>query len=103
MNLLTPVSLSQGATLLAAADPVDAMDAHKASLLARTGGISGRDSIDATSKQVEKNTALLSSFGVNSIPYIVGNHAQTGVVVTIEGAVATAVLASRLGLTVPAG
>jgi thiol:disulfide interchange protein DsbG len=100
--VLNKASLSQGATLLAAGDPVSAMNTHEASLLARTGGISAASGTEAQSAQVEKNTALLNSFGVSSIPYVVAKHATTGELVTQEGASNTAVLAARLGLTASA-
>ena len=78
------------------------MDEHEASMLAKRGGISGGSDIDAQKDQVAKNTQLLNRFGFASIPTIVGTHAETGAVVTQEGALSTAALASLLGLQVPA-
>jgi thiol:disulfide interchange protein DsbG len=51
---------------------------------------------------VAKNTALLTRLGFTAIPTIVGTHAQTGAVVSQEGALPTAALANLLGLQVPA-
>lgn len=102
VGLLNPSSTSQGATLLASADAAAAMDAHKASLLAKQGGISAGPNIEAQKAVVAKNTALLNRFGFASIPTVVGTHAQTGALVTQEGAVPTAQLAQLLGLQVPA-
>lgn len=103
VGLMNPSSTAQGATLLAAKDPVAAMDEHEASLQAKRGGISAGSDIDAQKALVAKNTALMTRFGFASIPTIVGTHAQTGALVTQEGALPTAALAALLGLQAPAG
>jgi thiol:disulfide interchange protein DsbG len=102
VGLLNPSSTAQGATLLAAKDPVAAMDEHEASMTARGGGISAASGIDAQKADVAKNTELLTRFGFGSIPTIIGNHAETGALVTQEGSMSTAALAGLLGLKVPA-
>ncbi|RYX98247.1 MAG: DsbC family protein [Comamonadaceae bacterium] len=102
VGLLNGASTSQGATLLAAADPSAAMDQHEASLMSKGGGISAGSNIDAQKEAIAKNTALMNSFGIASIPTIIGTHAQTGEVVKQEGAMPTAALANLLGLQVPA-
>ena len=102
VGLLNAASTAQGATLLASKDAVALMDEHEASMLAKRGGISGGSDIDAQKDQVAKNTQLLNRFGFASIPTIVGTHAETGALVTKEGALPTAALASLLGLQVPA-
>lgn len=102
IGILNDASTSQGAALLAAADPAAAMDAHEASMVARSGGISARSDTDAQKVAVAKNTTLLTNFGFASIPTIVGTHAGTGALVTQEGAVSTEALAKLLGLQVPA-
>ena len=103
VGLLNPASTSQGATLLAASDPVAAMDQHEASMTSRGGGISASSGLDAQKAQVAKNTELLNRFGFTSIPTIVATHAQTGALVTKEGVLSTAALAGLLGLQVPGG
>jgi thiol:disulfide interchange protein DsbG len=103
VGILNAASTAQGGTLLAAGDPVAAMDEHEASLQARRGGISAASNIDEQKAAVEKNTALMTRLGFTSIPTVVGTHAQTGAVVTQEGSSSTAVLATLLGLQVPAG
>lgn len=103
VGILNAASTSQGATLLAAGDPGAAMDEHEASLQARRGGISAAGNIDAQKDAVAKNTALMTRLGFNSIPTVVGTHAQTGALVTQEGSSSTAALATFLGLQVPAG
>jgi thiol:disulfide interchange protein DsbG len=102
VGIINASSTAQGATLLAAADPVAAMDEHETSLLARQGGISAAANLDAQKASVAKNTELMTRFGFASIPVIIGTHAQTGALVTQEGAMSTAALASLLGLQLPA-
>ena len=102
VGLLNAASTAQGATLLASKNAVALMDEHEASMLAKRGGISGASDIDAQKEAVAKNTQLLNRFGFASIPTIVGTHAETGALVTQEGALSTAALASLLGLQPPA-
>ncbi|MDP2448913.1 thioredoxin fold domain-containing protein [Polaromonas sp.] len=102
VGLLNASSTAQGATLLAAKDPVAAMDEHEASIQAKGGGISAGSNIAAQKEMVEKNTALLTRLGFASIPTIIGTHAQSGALVTQEGSMPTAALAALLGLQVPA-
>lgn len=102
VGILNAASTSQGATLLASGDPVAAMDEHEASMKAGRGGISAASSIDPQKDAVAKNTALMTRMGFSSIPSIVAIHAQTGAVVSQEGALPTAALAELLGLQVPA-
>ncbi len=102
VSLLNKTSEAQGATLLAAKDPVAAMDEHEASILAKSGGISASGDLEPGKADVAKNTALLNRFGFTSVPTIVGTHAQSGAVVTHEGALPTPELAALLGLQVPA-
>lgn len=102
VGLLNAASTSQGATLLAAVDPVAAMDEHETSLQARRGGISAASNIDAQKEAVTKNTELMTKLGFASIPTIVGTHAQTGATVSQEGSLPTAALATLLGLQPPA-
>lgn len=102
VGILNPSSTAQGATLLAAKDPVAAMNDHEASMKAQAGGISAASGIDAQKADVARNTALLTRFGFGSIPTIIGNHAQTGALVTQEGSMPTAALAALLGLQAPA-
>ena len=103
VGIINKTSVSQGATILAAKDPIAAMDEHENSILAKQGGISASGDNDAQKAIIEKNTALLNRFGFASIPTIVALHAQTGALVTREGALPTAELAALLGLQAPAG
>ncbi|MDB5886050.1 MAG: transcriptional regulator, Fis family [Polaromonas sp.] len=101
VGIINAASTSQGATLLAAADPVAEMEKHEASLLGRQGGISSATGIDAQKAAVAKNTELMGQFGLTSIPAIVGTNSQTGAMVRQEGAMPTAALAKLLGLDMP--
>lgn len=102
VGIVNPSSTSQGATLLAAPDPVAAMEEHEVSLLAKQGGISAAGNLAAHNASVDKNTALMTRLGFSSIPTIIGTHAQTGALVTQEGSMSTAALANLLGLQAPA-
>ena len=102
VGILNASSTTQGATILAAADPVAEMDKHEASLQAKQGGIGAAADIDTNKASIAKNTELMTSFGFASIPVIIGMNAQTGALVTQEGAMPTAALAKLLGLQVPA-
>jgi thiol:disulfide interchange protein DsbG len=101
VGLLNPASTPQGAAILAAADPSAAMDAHEASMSAKTGGITATGNLDAQKAMVEANTKLMNRFQFSSVPTIVAKHAVTGNVVVQEGAMPTAALANVLGLQVP--
>ena len=90
VGIISKSSVAQGATILAAKDPIAAMDENETSILAKQGGISASGDIDAQKPAIEKNTALLNRFGFASIPTIVALHAQTGALVTNEGAHADA-------------
>ena len=103
VSLLNDKSAPQGAAIMAAADPVAAMDQHEASLSAQQGGISAVGAPDDKKEAVKRNTALMTRFGLGSVPSVVGKHAQTGELVTIEGSLPTAALAQRLGLQAPGG
>lgn len=101
VGILNDKSAPQGATLLAATDPVAAMDAHEASLREQRGGIVPRAGTEQQQDAVTRNTALLTRFGFGSVPAVVARHAQTGELVTFEGSMPTADLAQRLGLQAP--
>jgi thiol:disulfide interchange protein DsbG len=101
--LLNPTSSTQGAALLAATDPVAAMDEHEASMAAKQGGIVARGDVEAQKALVTANTALMTRYGFGGVPVIVGKHATTGELVVKEGSMPTPALANALGLSVPGG
>jgi thiol:disulfide interchange protein DsbG len=96
-------SVAQGAAILAGSDPVALMEQNEASVRDKQGGISAMGVADAQKDLVKKNTQLFTSFGFNGVPAIVGKHAQSGEVVTIDGAVPAVTLAQRFGLQAPGG
>ena len=92
-------SAPQGAALLSAANPVEAMTAHETSILAGSGGSAASSSIaDDIAAAIKMNTELFNSMAVESVPYIVAKNASSGQVVTNAGALETAALAQFLGL-----
>ncbi len=101
VGLINAASTSQGAALLAAPDPVAAMDQHEASLTARQGGITATGDLDAQKARVAANTALMNRYGFSSVPVVVAKHAVTGELVVKEGAMPTPALAAALGLSLP--
>lgn len=103
VGLINPASTSQGAALLAAADPVAAMDQHEASMTQKQGGITASGNLDPQKADVEANTKLMNRFQFGSVPTIVAKHAITGDLVVQEGSMPTAALANALGLQLPAG
>jgi thiol:disulfide interchange protein DsbG len=101
IRLLNDTSEAQGAAILAAKDPAQAMDEHETSMAAKTGGISAMGDIAAQRSIVKKNTELFNRLGFASVPSIVGTQAQSGAMVVHEGALETPALAQMLGLAVP--
>ncbi len=92
-------SLAQAAALLSASNPVEAMTAHETSLLAGTGGMSASSDIAPELAQtIKANTQLLTSLGVDSVPFILAKNRRTGEVVSHSGAMDTAPLAQLLGV-----
>ena len=103
VGILNPASTAQGAALLAAADPIAAMDEHEVLMRDKKGGITAVGNLDAQRELVKKNTELMNRFGFASIPTIVGKNASTGAMVVQEGSLATPALANLLGLSLPSG
>lgn len=101
VGLINPASTAQGAALLAASDPAAAMDAHEASMTAKTGGITASGSLDAQREMVASNTKLMNRFQFQGVPVIVAKNAVSGDLVVKEGSMSTALLAATLGLNPP--
>jgi thiol:disulfide interchange protein DsbG len=97
--LMNGKSAAQGAALLTAGNPVQAMTEHEKSILAGTGGMSASASIPTDIEQnIKKNTELLNSLGADSVPYIVAKNARTGQTVVNSGAMDTPALAKLIGM-----
>ncbi|WP_210545903.1 thioredoxin fold domain-containing protein [Rhodoferax sp. PAMC 29310] len=100
--IMNAKSAPQGAALLAAADPVNAMTEHEQSILAGTGGSSASANIpDELAQSIKANTALFNSLGVESVPYVLAKNLRTGQLVSRNGAMDTAALAEFIGLPTP--
>lgn len=100
--IMNAKSAPQGAALLSAANPVDAMTQHEQSILAGTGGTSASASIPSELEQsIKGNTALFNSLGVESVPYVLAKNVKTGQLVTRSGAMSTAELAELVGVSAP--
>jgi thiol:disulfide interchange protein DsbG len=99
---INPSSTSQGAALLSAANPSELMSEHEALLLAGKGGIAASSSIaPEIDAAIKANTALLNSFGAESVPFIIAKNQKTGKTVSRDGAMDTASLAEFLGVDAP--
>jgi thiol:disulfide interchange protein DsbG len=99
---INPSSTSQGAALLSAANPSELMSEHEALLLAGKGGIAAPSGIaPEIEAAIKGNTALLNSFGAESVPFIIAKNQKTGQTVSRDGAMDTAVLATFLGIDAP--
>lgn len=95
--LLDDKSAPEGAAILAAADPVAAMDQHEASMRAGQGGIDVAGATQALKDAVKHNTDLMNRYSFTGVPTIVSKGAN-GQVITLEGEMPTAMLAQKLGL-----
>lgn len=102
VSLLNAKSTPQGAAILTASNPVEAMTTHEKSLLTNQGGISASSSVAPEVEAVIKaNTALLDRLGATSVPFVVARNQRTGAVVTAAGAMSTETLTGFLGLAQP--
>jgi thiol:disulfide interchange protein DsbG len=100
--LMNGKSAPQGAALLSAGNPAEAMAAHEKSILAGSGGMAASASVPADMEQtIKKNTELLTSLGADSVPYIVAKNVRTGQVITHSGAMDTVALTTFLGINPP--
>ena len=95
-------SAPQGAALLTAANPLEAMTAHETSILAGSGGSSAPSSMaPETEAAIKANTQLLNALKAESVPMLIAKNTSTGAVITRMGALETAGLAEFLGVTLP--
>jgi thiol:disulfide interchange protein DsbG len=100
--IMNAKSAPQGAAIMTATNPVQAMAAHETSLLAGTGGTAASASIAPdVLAAIKTNTGLLERLGATSVPYIVARHQRSGQVVMQAGANDTQSLASFLGIEQP--
>lgn len=99
VRFLGDLSGRQGAAMLAAQDPAQAMAQHEDSMFAGKGGIAAPKDLSAElSAQVKANTALLGSIGGGAVPFLVYKNPLTGQSATLEGETDTAGLKKLLAL-----
>jgi len=85
---LRPQSLPQGATILAAADPIAAMNENETSVANHGNGITAAASLDdAVVAKVRANTSMFKQLNSDSVPLIVYRNGKTGEVGQHAGAV----------------
>lgn len=97
--ILNSKSAPQGAALLGAADPAQAMAAHEASLMAGKGGVITMGSVSpAMDAEIKGNNAILNQLKVASVPFIITKNARTGEVVSNEGVMETKELSDFIGI-----
>lgn len=102
VGLLNAASSAQGAALLAAADPAQAMAEHEKSMLAGQGGISAPSSLPAELQEALKsNTRLFNNLGLESVPFTITRNARSGMTVSRSGSMDTATLAELIGVDAP--
>ncbi|WP_374585613.1 thioredoxin fold domain-containing protein [Ideonella dechloratans] len=99
VGYLQPKSLTQGVTILSAAEPKVAMAENEQRLLARQGGIVPASPLNEDLVQkVKANTALFMQISGESVPLILFRNAKTGEYGSQAGAMDTAQFAALLGL-----
>ena len=92
-------SLPQAVALLSATHPLETMSAHEESLLAGKGGMSAPSSLPPELEQaIKANTRILTTLGIDSVPFILAKNRRTGEIVSHNGAMETAALAQLLGV-----
>lgn len=99
VGILRDASTSQGAALLASADPVKAMSEHEIKLVADHSGMSAPTPSDEQRAVIKTNTQLLQAMGVESVPFMVTKNPTTGEVVTKPGSLSEAQL--KVFLNIP--
>ena len=99
---ISPKSAPQGAALLSAANPGEAMTEHEKSILGGTGGMAAASNVSAEMEAaIKTNTTLFNQLKVDSVPYVLAKNMKTGQMVTNTGAMSTAALAEFLGVDAP--
>lgn len=97
--ILNPKSAPQGATLLGASNPEQAMAAHEASLMQGKGGTIVMGSMSAAmAAAIQGNNDLFNQLKIESVPFILAKNARTGEVVSTLGALETKALAEFIGV-----
>jgi thiol:disulfide interchange protein DsbG len=98
VGMLRGASTSQGAALLAATDPIKAMNEHEELFAKNSSGMSAPSPTPEQKKVIKANTKLLMSLDVMSIPYLVAKHPVTGALIRNPGSLPPEQLKVLLGL-----
>lgn len=97
--ILNPKSAPQGALLLGAPNPEQAMVSHEASIMAGKGGTIVMGTVSpAMAAAIKGNTGLFNQLKIESVPFILAKNARTGEVVSTLGALETKALAEFIGV-----
>ncbi|MFL9922853.1 thioredoxin fold domain-containing protein [Herbaspirillum lusitanum] len=96
LGFLSKSSQAQSTAILAAADPLQAMDEHVTHILKNE--ISPSSAQPRMEQKIEANTALFKSLGADGVPYILYRNAGSGQYGSKTGGIDTAQLAALLGV-----
>jgi thiol:disulfide interchange protein DsbG len=97
--ILTQKSAPQGAALLGASNPEQAMAAHEASLMQGKGGTIVMGTMSpAMTAALKGNTDIFNQLKIESVPFILAKNARTGEVASALGALETKALAEFIGV-----
>ncbi len=99
VGILGDSSVPQGATILSAANPAEAMERNETLVLDHQPGIPVDPALGADAlAKVKANTDLLEKLGADSVPLIVYRNPRTGEHGAVSGALETTQLAAMLGV-----
>ena len=102
--ILNPKSAPQGATLLGASNPEQAMAAHESSLMQGKGGTIVMGSMSPEMAAALKgNTDIFNQLKIESVPFILAKNARTGEDVSALGVLETKALADFIGVDANGG
>ena len=97
--ILNPKSGPQGAAILGASNPEQAMAAHETSLSTGKGGVITMGGMSpALAAAIKGNNDLFNQLKIESVPFILAKNARTGEVVSTLGALETKPLADFIGV-----
>lgn len=98
VGVLNAASVSQGAALLGAFNPGQAMTAHETELRTNHRGMKADYPSSAQRKVIEANTELFTRIGGQGIPLVISRNPVTGQDIRQGGAATTPELRRMLGL-----
>jgi thiol:disulfide interchange protein DsbG len=98
VGFLSKMSASQGAAILGAPDPVQAMDQSEARVLGGARPEPAPAASAGVAQKVAANTELLKKLGADGVPLILYKHAKSGAYGSQSGQMDTAQLAALLGV-----